>query len=94
MHYKNIFWDSDRELCRKLGKHPKYVYYYLKKGKTYMEIIDNALRYKFYRGIKWKTNNELSIKLGKGRNYVHMHKKQGMTYKQIIDQVLDQKKGT
>ena len=96
--YRGITWTSGADLSRKLGMGPNYIYFCLKKGKTYEDIIDYVLDGKVkkieggeYRGITWASDTDLSIKLGMSKSYVCQCLNKGKTYKEIIDDVLDGK---
>jgi hypothetical protein len=95
--YRNITWQSNRDLSIKLGKSDRYVSINIRKGKTYEEIIDKILNDeklnepKSYRNITWTTDRNLSIKLGKYQAYVNNKIHEGKTYEEIIDNILDNK---
>lgn len=54
MQYRDIVWENDVDLSRKLGKFESHVYLHKKRGESYKTIIDNILDPKFsYREIGW-----------------------------------------
>ena len=92
MNYRNIDWDNKRDLSRKLHKCDSYISGCLKRGKSYEEVIDEALDSNFeYRGIEWTSNSDLSEKLYKCNSYVAYCLNQGKSYEEIIDKVLDER---
>lgn len=86
-------FNSVKELAQKLDKAPSTIYYYLKHGLNYKDIIEKitmSFKVVTVAGIDYVfcSDQDLSIKLEKSSSYVNMYKRAGLSYEEIIVKAL------
>lgn len=86
-------FDSVKELAQKLDKAPSTIYYYLKRGLNYKDIIEKvtmSFKAVTVAGIDYVfcSDSDLSTRLGKSSSYVNVYRRAGLSYEEIIVKAL------